>query len=129
VTGNGVVNGQDSTRSAATARRDAKPDLRVPGNCDVTGSGSCNGQDGNAVKAVSLGLATAPVRPELPERGSVRAHLHQLPVGDPDVSRSQIAILAIAIVHTLGAHRRAAQAVVRTRWSRDRSRVACGARR
>src|SRR5262249_42409742 len=36
------------------------PTFRKSGNCDVTGNGSCNGQDANAVTRRSLGLSPNP---------------------------------------------------------------------
>ena len=33
----------------------------VPGNCDVSGNGSCNGQDANVVKRAALGGAPNPL--------------------------------------------------------------------
>ena len=62
VTGNGIVNGQDATRSAATgsARSRTRP-FAVPGNCDVTGNGECNGQDANAVQRAALGAQPNPL--------------------------------------------------------------------
>ena len=50
------MNGQD----AAVIQRHAlglspNPLFLVPGNCDVTGNGLCNGQDANAIKRAALG--------------------------------------------------------------------------
>jgi len=36
----------------------ASPTFRIPGNCDVSGNGLCNGQDANAVMRSALGLAS-----------------------------------------------------------------------
>ena len=37
------------------------PLFLVPGNCDVTGNGECNGQDANAVQRAALGAQPNPL--------------------------------------------------------------------
>jgi hypothetical protein len=57
VTGNGIVNGQDTNAIKRHGLGLApNPTFVVAGNCDVSGNDACNGQDANAVKRAALGI-------------------------------------------------------------------------
>jgi hypothetical protein len=56
VTGDGLVNGTDSTFITRNSLDLFAPLFNVPGNCDVTGDGFCNGTDATFVTREALGL-------------------------------------------------------------------------
>jgi hypothetical protein len=56
VTGDGLVNGIDSTFIRRQTLGLSAPLFLVPGNCDVTGDGRCDGTDATIISRVVLGL-------------------------------------------------------------------------
>jgi hypothetical protein len=52
-----MVNGQDANAIKRHGLElEPNPLFAVPGNCDVSGNGVCNGQDATAVRMIGLGL-------------------------------------------------------------------------
>ncbi len=61
VTGDGEVTGQDAQVAKRRGLDRTSPLFRVPGNCDVTGNGWCNGQDGKMILRALQGVQPNPL--------------------------------------------------------------------
>ena len=56
ITGDGRVTTQDAQAAKRQGLGRTNPNFNVPGNCDVTGNGSCNGQDAKMILRAVQGL-------------------------------------------------------------------------